>query len=137
VAVKDKTLLEDKTLEKEGESMHGMVAGATKLLKLNERGAQPEDKTGDKISNKQQHYSFTPNMNHDSIQQDLRSTAADKALMEAATAQARGDEGGVAVRGGAGVRGMVADYRYQAVKERQSAKVCALQYSRRGGCDLW
>jgi hypothetical protein len=41
----------------------------------------------------------------------------DKTLLEAATAQAREDEGGT------GVRSMVADYRYQAVKERHSTKV--------------
>jgi hypothetical protein len=142
MAVKDKTLLEAATaLEKEeGGSMHGMVAGATKPLKLNEQDAQPEDKNGDKKSNKQQHYSFTPNMNNDSIQQDLRSTvhrmatattAADKALLEAATALEKKDERG------AGVRSMVAEYRYQAVKELHSTKVCALQHSRRGECDLW
>jgi hypothetical protein len=41
----------------------------------------------------------------------------DKTLLEAATAQAREDEGGT------GVGSMVADYRYQAVKERHSTKV--------------
>jgi hypothetical protein len=150
--VKDKALLEAATALKKEESLRGMVAGATKPLlhhKLNEQDMQPDDKAGDQDSNKQQHYSPTPNTNHDSIQQDLHSThstvprmvtavprmvtaattAADKTLLEAATVHAKEEEEEM------GVRGMVADYRYQAVEERDSSKVCALQHSTRETVD--
>jgi hypothetical protein len=54
----------------------------------------------------------------------------DKTLLEAATATALEKEDEKEDEGRTGVRSMVADYHYQAVEERHSTTVCALQQER-------